>query len=200
MARPIDEGKRLEIAQGALQLLRTRGIHQTTMSSVADALGMKRSTLYWYFPDLRAIFAWLLGHVQQDENVFVGERLAASGVDHPIDVLIAWMEADLAFYEERSLEDFLLLVCQFWATGTEHDREAFRQLTIRHAAPIRELMTLTLAQGIADGRVKPCDPRAVVDFAATWIQGALVSTGLGHTDGAAANRFVRQHVLAPLRR
>lgn len=200
MARPVDDGKRLEIAQAALQVLRTRGVHQATMARVADAAGMKRSSLYWYFADVRSIFLWLLERVHRQEDAFVGARLAASGASHPLDVLEAWVEADLAFYREHGLDDFLLLVCQFWASGTDDDRDEFRQLALGHAGPIRQLMTLTLAQGVADGRVAPCDPEAVVDFAVTWIHGALVTAALDQVETRRALDFVRQHVLAPLRR
>lgn len=200
MARPVDEGKRLDIALAALQVLRDRGVHQTTMSRVAEAAGLKRSTLYWYFPGVPAIFEWLLEHVHEEEDRFVGERLVASGATHPVDVLIAWVEADRAFYAERDLQDFLLLVCQFWAAGTEADRQRFQQLTLRHIRPVLDLLTLTLAHGVSEGRVAPCDPRAIVELASTWLQGSLVSAGLGLSDGRCSWNFVRDHVLAPLRR
>jgi len=66
MARTPDEAKRREIAEGALNVLRERGIHQTTMSHIAAALGMKRPALCWYFSDLGQIFEYSMQQIRAD--------------------------------------------------------------------------------------------------------------------------------------
>ena len=55
MPRRPDQARRAELAQAAFDVLRARGM-QTSMRELADALGIKRPTLYFYFPDLGAVF------------------------------------------------------------------------------------------------------------------------------------------------
>ena len=56
MARTPDLVKRAEIAEQSFEFIRTRGFQKRTMRDIAKALGMKRSTLYWYYRDLGGIF------------------------------------------------------------------------------------------------------------------------------------------------
>src|SRR4029079_12839826 len=55
MARRPDLLRRTELAHAAFEVLRTRGM-QTSMRELAEALGVKRPTPYFYFPDLGAVF------------------------------------------------------------------------------------------------------------------------------------------------
>ena len=55
MPRRPDLARRAELATAAFEVLRARGM-QTSMRELADALGVKRPTLYFYFPDLAAVF------------------------------------------------------------------------------------------------------------------------------------------------
>ena len=59
MPRRPDLARRAELARAAFEVLRTRGM-QTSMRELADALGVKRPTLYFYFPDLGAVFETVL--------------------------------------------------------------------------------------------------------------------------------------------
>ena len=120
MARPVDHKKRLEIALGALEVLRERGLIGTSMSQIASALGMKRPTLYWYFPDLQSIFECALVHVRQEEAAFVAERII--GKAHPVDLLDSFVRAEFDFYRERGYTDLLVLMMQFYGRfGLAHN-------------------------------------------------------------------------------
>ena len=59
MPRRPDLTRRAELAAAAFEVLRTRGVG-TSMRELADALGVKRPTLYFYFPDLGAVFETVL--------------------------------------------------------------------------------------------------------------------------------------------
>ena len=59
MPRRPDLARRAELAHAAFEVLRARGM-QTSMRELADALGVKRPTLYFYFPDLGAVFETVL--------------------------------------------------------------------------------------------------------------------------------------------
>ncbi len=55
MPRPLDLARRAQIAEQAFRAIQHHGVHRVTMSSLAKALGMKRTALYHYFPNLGAI-------------------------------------------------------------------------------------------------------------------------------------------------
>ena len=67
-------------------MLRTRGV-QTSMRELADALGVKRPTLYFYFPDVGSVFETVLDqtYAQLAEHVIAARRPPT----HPLDRLRA---------------------------------------------------------------------------------------------------------------
>jgi AcrR family transcriptional regulator len=47
--------KRAEILRAALRAFRDKGYHATTLDDIAEHLGVRKSALYYYFPDKQAI-------------------------------------------------------------------------------------------------------------------------------------------------
>ena len=76
MPRRPDLARRAELATAAFEVLRTRGM-QTSMRELAEALGVKRPTLYFYFPDLGAVFETVLEQTYQEHTALVMARIAA---------------------------------------------------------------------------------------------------------------------------
>jgi len=198
MARTPDEAKRREIAEGALRVLRERGIHQTTMSHIAAALGMKRPTLYWYFSDLGQIFEYSMQQIRADEAAYIVARIR--GIEHPLDLLEALIRADARFFEERGLEDFLLLQAQFLGAGDEASRERFRRVTVANMESLRLMLIGAVATGVQRGQIAPCDPETLVDFLFVVLDGAMVHGVLRGADTSNIYDFVHSVVIAPLRR
>ncbi len=200
MARKYDESKRHEIALGALGVLRARGLHKTTMAEIARELGIKRPTLYWYFADIEAIFLWILDHTHDRLASHIASRLV--GVEHPLDALLILVVAEHEFFEREGLQDFTVFLTQFMAMGSTEDRERFRRLVARNVIQSRGLFIAMIEQGIADGRVAPCDAAQLFDFMQTILDGTFVGASMypenQDIDGLLA--FVKQTVLDPLRR
>lgn len=197
MSRPIDHEKRRQIAMGALEVLRERGLLGTSMSQIAAALGMKRPTLYHYFPDLQSIFETALETIRSEEARFVAPRLM--GKRHPADLLEAFVRAEHAFYREKGYVDFLVLVLQFWAAGTPEDRERFQRVTAEQLQPLHEMLSHGIQLAIDAGELEPCDPGLLVDFAFALMDGAMVHHILRGTDPDALTDLLRDRVLQPLR-
>jgi len=197
-ARKLDEGKRNEIAVAALDVLRRRGLANTSMSTIARELGMKRPTLYFYFPSLSDIFEHFLESVRNEEMVYVGTRLMT--VTHPIDMVDTLIRAEHEFFAERGMTDFVVLVAQFAGAGDETERARFRQILVQQLGPVREGIVAALRQGIADGRVVPCDPEAVFDFIYVVVDGGMVHAALRDLDPVPMHDFIRTHLLEPLKR
>lgn len=49
------EKRREEILHAALRAFRARGYHATTLDDIADGLGVRKTALYYYFPDKESI-------------------------------------------------------------------------------------------------------------------------------------------------
>jgi AcrR family transcriptional regulator len=58
----LQEQTRLRITESAVELHGTLGPARTSMSAVAEHAGVRRSTLYRYFPDEAALFVACAGH------------------------------------------------------------------------------------------------------------------------------------------
>lgn len=188
-------GRRREIALGAFEIIKTRGVYRTTMSDIASDLGMKRPTLYWYFKDLGEIFDAVVGETDAELRGFVLARLA--GVAHPIDTLEALARAVIAFYAGN--RDRMVVLFQLWAMTGEAARERIERRSREFVAPVRQELVARLAAGVDDGLVAPCEPAMIVDLVLALIDGAHVQSVTRDADPHHMVDAMCRHVLAPLR-
>ncbi|MFK7928451.1 MAG: TetR/AcrR family transcriptional regulator [Myxococcota bacterium] len=197
MSRPMDMEKRRELALSALEVLREHGLQQATMSGIAKALEIKRPTLYFYFPSIPDLFVALVEILREDELAWVAERM--QGHAHPIDALGVFLRAEHAFVVERGLDDVMLLMTSFWASGSREHRERFRSLVLKDLLPARSMFIGLLQHGIASNLVHPCDVEAVVDLIFSIQDGILVQGGVRDLDVEPLFALVEDTVLAPLK-
>ena len=193
MPRRPDLHRRAELARAAFDVLRARGM-QTSMRELADALGVKRPTLYFYFPDLGAVFETVLDSTYQALAELVMARVAA--VDHPLDRLRAVVDATLAFHRDRP--QLIGGLFQLWAIGgrdlsTVLDRER------RVVVAARDALVADLRAGIAAKEVAPCDPERIVDLVLAVVDGVLVHHVLGIARADDVIEELALRVLEPLR-
>lgn len=201
MPRRPDLARRAELARAAFEVLRVRGM-QTSMRELADALGIKRPTLYFYFPDLGAVFETVLEQLYQALTEAVLARVATQS--HPIDRIRAVIEGVLAFHRERP--QLIAGLFQLWALGGR-DLSIVLERERRGVLAAREAMIAELRAGIARKEVRPCAPERVVDLVLAFVQGAVVHhvIGIGAPSAAASDApdptidELAQRVLEPLR-
>jgi len=193
MPRRPDLARRAELAAAAFDVLRARGV-QTSMRELADALGVKRPTLYFYFPDVGAVFETVLDQTYQQLAEYVVARTKA--VDHPLDRLRTVVDATIAFHRERP--QLIGGLFQLWAVGgrdvaTLLDRER------RIVVATRDALVADLRAGIARREVRACDPERIVDLVLAVVDGVLVHhvLGIARPDGVIAE--LADRVLEPLR-
>ena len=193
MPRRPDIARRTELALAAFEVLRTRGM-QTSMRELADALGVKRPTLYFYFPDFGAVFETVLDQTYRAlaEQVVTGTR----ALEHPLDRLRAVVDATIAFHRERP--QLIGGLFQLWALGGRDfaqvlDRER------RVVAGARDALVADLRAGIAKTQVVPCDPERIVDLVLAVVDGVLVHhvLGIARPDGVVEE--LADRVIEPLR-
>ncbi len=194
MARTTDHARHAEIAWRAFEAIRARGVHGVTMSDVAADLGMKRSSLYWYFDSLDAIFKTVLEHTLERLGTFVTERVA--DVEHPIDVIDAWMSAVVAFYDDDTA--LIAVLTRFWAMGSSNGTEEVFERTQAFFEPVHAGAVEMLIEGMKEGTVAPCEPAALVDLCAAAVDGLLIQRISRDIAPSAGLAVFREAVLEPL--
>ena len=154
MPRRPDLARRAELAAAAFEVLRARGV-QTSMRELADALGVKRPTLYFYFPDLGAVFETVLDQTYQQLAEVVIAR--TKSVEHPLDRLRAVVDATIAFHRERP--QLIGGLFQLWAVGGR-DMATLLDRERRIVVAARDALVADLRAGIARTRGPRVRPRA----------------------------------------
>ena len=193
MPRRPDLARRAELATAAFEVLRTRGV-QTSMRELADALGVKRPTLYFYFPDLGAVFESVLDQMYGEIGQFVMKRLEA--VDHPLDRLRVVVQATLEFHRERP--QLISGLLQLWSvSGRDFAKLLDRESRIVEGS--RAALVADLRAGIARKDVLPCDPDHVVGLVLAVLSGVLVHHVLGIARPAGVIEEMTARIIEPLR-
>ena len=193
MPRRPDLARRTELASAAFEILRTRGV-QTSMRELADSLGVKRPTLYFYFPDLGSIFETVLDQTYQELAAFVIGRTQA--VEHPIDRMRAMVDATIQFHRDRP--QLIGGLVQLWAVGGR-DVQALLDRERRVVTAVREALVGELKNAVAAKLVKPCDPERVIDLVLAVVDGVLVHHVLGIARPDGVIQELADRVLEPLR-
>jgi AcrR family transcriptional regulator len=186
----MDHQKRQAIAERAFEVLLENGIHKTTMSHLAKALGMKRPTLYWYFPSLDSLFDTVTATIEERLLQQVASAMAAQS--HPIDQLIAVLTTVTAYYETK--QNTLRGLVQLWAIRQHADQSLDQKVQIQ-----RMFLTEVVRHGISSGQVRPCDPEALVETVLTVVDGSVFRQVIAGTNPAVPIQFLIEHVLEPLR-
>jgi len=186
----MDHQKRQVIAERAFEVLLEIGIQKTTMSHLAKALGMKRPTLYWYFPSLDSLFDTVTATIEERLLQQVASAMAAQS--HPIDQLIAVLTTVTAYYETQ--QHTLRGLVQLWAVR-QHGGQALNQKVQIQ----RMFLTEVIRHGIHSGQVQQCDPEALVETVLTVVDGSVFRQVVAGTSPAIPVQFLIEHVLEPLR-
>lgn len=197
MPRPVSQEKRRELALAAFDVVRTRGTRDLTMSDLANALGMKRPTLYWYFRDLGHVFDTVLEHVLEKQRVWLEARLVAAG-PHPIDQLMAYADAVDAYFDAEGAT--LISLVSFWGVSESDQPSRVIELAMRHFLPLRAVAVARIQRGIDEGTIAACDAAGVVDLVAVSIDGFLLHRVVRGLRWSEVRKVLWDFVLAPLKR
>ncbi len=195
MARTPDLHKRHELAQHAWAYLRDRGWGQVTMTEMARALGLKRPTLYWYFPDLESLFEAVLEAFFEAQERAVQERL--QHLNHPIDLLYAHLTGVHALYLDR--EEEIVALIQLWAMAGSGQASRTLALLRGRYLPRRDAAVALLRAGQEAGYVAPCDPEALVALIGALTDGLLIQRILTNAPLGPIHHLIWEHLLQPLR-
>ncbi len=195
MARKVDSARRAELLCDVLSVLRKQGIHGTSMSQLAETLGMKRSTFYWYFKDIGELFDAAFDDVNQRFLNALTEPLARTV--HPIDMLETYLEIAVSHFQDS--RDEIILLFQLWASGRARDPDQVLERGRQFLTPLRAALVEILRKGQAAGQVAPCDPEGLIDSMLALVYGTLVHRVARNADLSALLATVKTQFLRPLR-
>ncbi len=195
MARPVDIEKRRDLAMRAVEVLQKEGL-DISNSRLADALGVKRPTLLYYFPARARLVEQALEELLTEQMVFVMERVNAH--THPIDRLYAQLCAVHEFHRECA--DRVVFLSQAIATSARSRMARIFDVGDRVFRAQRDAAKELVRAGIEDGTVAPCDPDALVSVIRALTDGLMVQRVMLGTELEPAHDFVWKHLLEPLKR
>lgn len=193
MPRRPDLARRAELAKAAFDVLRTRGAG-TSMSELADALGVKRPTLYFYFPDVGAVFESVLDQTYQAHAELLIAKIKT--IDNPLDRLRALLDVTMQFHRERP--HLIGGLLQLWAVGGR-DVTSVLERGRRMVQASRDALIADLRGGITRKEVLPCDPERIVDLVLAVVDGVLVHLVLGIAKPNDVIEELAERVIEPLR-
>lgn len=152
--------KRFAVLTTAAQLFLTNGYHATRLDDVADRLRITKPALYNYFRSKHDILlgCHLLGHDLIDARLAEIEQAGGDGLTR--------LRALIRAYAGIMTEQFGM--CLVRLDEHELNPKALAQIRARRQS-VNERFEGYLADGIADGSIRPCDPR----LTAFWLAGAL---------------------------
>lgn len=150
------EAKRLSILKAAARIFNERGFHQTSVADVADALGVSKPFLYYYLKN-------------KDDILFECSRIATEQLHAILDEaqmakLSGWerLRVLLRGYAEVMTTDFGICLIRNTAPGFLPPQSRKKLWSGRRR--LNSEVERIIAQGIADGSIRSCDPK-VVSFA-----------------------------------
>jgi AcrR family transcriptional regulator len=195
--------KREAVLRTAVQLFLEQGYHRATLNEVAERLNITKPALYNYFRSKEEILfeCWAIGQERVDDFIATINAGGGNGLVKLRKLVRAYAEvmatdfgASLVRFDPRDLTDKNSRIVRAAKRGIDR---TFRKY---------------IAEGIADGSTKPCDPKMTAFAIAgslNWIghwfrpDGALPAEAIAHdfavrlTEGLAARPTRKKALPAP---
>jgi len=173
MPRIIQQNKdevRKKIVEAAYSLFLDKGYHATTMSSIADSLGVTKPAIYQYFPGKEELYAAVAEHGREElasilERSF-NNRDLRSGSEVLFDTLTRYTPQCNSMYSEMML----------LAVHNEPIRDLLRKDRIEDIRLVEQFVARQQAKGLISGQL---NPRILAIASDALINGLLVDIMAG---------------------
>jgi len=173
MPRIIQQNKdevRKKIVEAAYSLFLDKGYHATTMSSIADSLGVTKPAIYQYFPGKEELYAAVAEHGREElasilERSF-NNRDLRSGSEVLFDTLTRYTPQFNSMYSEMML----------LAVHNEPIRDLLRKDRIEDIRLVEQFVARQQAKGLISGQL---NPRILAIASDALINGLLVDIMAG---------------------
>jgi AcrR family transcriptional regulator len=136
-----------EIADAAARVFAERGYHGTTTQAIADVLGMRQASLYYYFPSKEAALEEVCAR-GTDGFAESAERVMQQDVP-PLDKLTLLIASHLAPIE--TMRDYV----KVFINERRYLPDASRRRVGRKSRRIERIFEQVIQAGIDDGSIRP---------------------------------------------
>ena len=154
----IDAKKDL-ILKTARELLAKNGFAKTTLDDIANALGMKKSSLYYYYPNKEALIEDVMNRERENFCSLINDALNSDG--STIDKIINYEKAKFEYVAETIKLHEVSTSVLF-----EMKSKMFDQIQIIHKKEI-EMLRKILDKGIREKEIKKCDTKRIAELILT---------------------------------
>ncbi|MEJ5261309.1 MAG: TetR/AcrR family transcriptional regulator [Ignavibacterium sp.] len=154
----IDAKKEL-ILKTARELLAKNGFAKTTLDDIANALGMKKSSLYYYYSNKEALIEDVMNHERENFCLLINDALNSEGTT--IDKIINYEKAKFEYVSETIKLHEISTSVLF-----EMKSKMFDQIQIIHKKEI-EMLRKILDEGIRKKEIKKCDTKRIAELILT---------------------------------
>jgi AcrR family transcriptional regulator len=185
MPRIIREYKddvRKKIVESAYSLFLDKGYHATTMSSIADSLGVTKPALYQYFPGKEELYAAVAAHGREELESILEQSFSTgdfrSGIEVLFDTLTQYTSQFNGIYSEMML----------LAVHNEQIRTLLRQDRIEDINIVENFIRRQQVAGIISRRI---DPRALAIAGDALLNGLLIDILAGLDKKEAKKIWIR---------
>ncbi len=159
MTDKITDSKKDLILQTARKLLASNGFAKTTLEDIANALGMKKSSLYYYYSNKDALLDDVMKHEGQNYCLIVNKALEQSS--STIDKILNYEKAKFDYIKETiklheiSTNIFL-----------EIKSKMFKHIQMLYKKEI-DMLKKILDEGVKKKEIKKCDTAKVAELILT---------------------------------
>lgn len=159
--------KRNEIARAAAHVFNERGFSATSLSAVADALGMDRATLYYYISNKQELFDEVVREASE-RNIAAAEA-ARTAEGAPLDRLRTVMTELMSSYAANY--PLLYVYIRENLSTVDPDRTEWSKYMRNLSHRYEDAVIAIVQEGIDDGSIRPLASARVLAFGALGMVG-----------------------------
>jgi AcrR family transcriptional regulator len=190
----IEEARRRQIVDTAIQTIATRGFSQTSLAEIARDAGISKGVISYHFSGKEELIEEILRSLLREPAEFVKERV--NRAEGALEKLGAYVGANFEYMASHR-EEYVALV-ELWGLRGDHldhgklDAEAYE--------PSRHYLGRILEDGIEAGEIRPLPLETTASLIQATIDGLMLQWVLDETAidlGAACEQVVEmimQHV------
>ncbi|RJP75278.1 MAG: TetR/AcrR family transcriptional regulator [Candidatus Abyssobacteria bacterium SURF_17] len=182
MDNKTEQDTRKEIIEASMRLFSRRGYHGTSVAQIAEATGLTKGALYWYFKGKEDLFLTVLEHIRDHWQKTIMSRVeACQGVIEKLEQLFeATSEMVAAAENPYSMHLFLV------SAGAQPEMREFEDAIKAAYAGYVKTLAETIRAGQEDGEIrKDIDAQSIAVGIIGCLEGIVLQARL-HAPAAVA--------------
>ena len=188
--------RRAQILRAARSVFIERGYQPARVEDVAKRAGLSKGAVYFYFSSKRELFLALVREEHEATYSFLdkAEEDPRPAAEKLLELGMRYLDY---FAGLKSPPRFFLMMCEIGI----RDDEIREEVQAVHQSFI-DAVTRIMAQGVAEGRFRPLDPRAVAQLLKALIDGLAGESAIGlrpdkESLAASGMQLILHGILAP---